>query len=163
MKKSSGFTLIELLIYISLLAGIALATSSWVVHIWGSFMRQSKQGSLLMAMHCAHDVMLRDMRTAPKDRAAWKKIDSATVVWKAAHNDIGYIWDGTTLTRIEGNFDECSDEWHSTTKSVLLKPIEKLFFAVHGTKKNIQWIEFTLEMAGVHIFQSVSLTQREFS
>lgn len=142
--------------YLAFFSVIALASASWIARLWTTFIKQSAHRATLVNLYCAHDVIMRDIRMAPRDPALWKKREADALIWHTSSKDIGFVKIQDSLMRIEGTYT--NDHWNSATKSLLVKPIDNVHFtAMEGGSA----IHFTLEAGSLSVANTVTLMQRK--
>ncbi len=157
-NKRLGFTFIEVLIYLCLFAVIATASASWIAHLWTMFVNQSGKRTTLLNLYSAHDVIMRDARSAPQDPSKWKKRDTNFILWNCGEKDIGFMVEKDSLMRVEGTFD--GERWQRVTKSVLIKPIEQVSFRVQENGTIIS-VQFSIVSKDLSVENTVFLNQRK--
>ncbi len=157
--KRKGFTLIEFMVYLTLFAVIVLAMASWISQLWPFYMKLTKQRVALINLHTAHDLFIRDIRTAPIDLKKWDILSDEKIIWNNKDNYISWEKRKDALIRIEGNYNSVKKQWGKKSQSLLVKPIDIVQFKVHG-KEQIKRVSFIFKQEEIMVKNEISLCRK---
>jgi len=147
MSVKKGFSLIELLV--SMAVGYflisVLFSALWVIYNRLACIRE--YNSTVASLAVAHDIMERDLKGIPCERALFKKITPNELIWPLGSGvDRGYEIVEASLKRIEGHYDVKSGQWHDAARSVVLNGVNRCQFDVENGASHIGGIKITLSV-----------------
>jgi len=132
VKLTKGFLLLECCIYIAICALLTLTIMQWLTRTIYETGRAIQVADKTMLQSLAHDVMMRDMQSAPGKRTEWIAIAPDYVVWKTNQNAaIGWYLHGANLVRKEGNYNEQLQQWGEHHSSVIAQGITRMQIDAH--------------------------------
>jgi type II secretory pathway component PulJ len=143
MNRQSGFTAIELLIYITLCAGLAITVFGFVARAAQDCLQSQKTTNELVEVALAQELLARDMRRAPIQKIAWKKISNHELIWNSENGDIGWLASDNGMFRTTGTYDTQSDQWLHKRKISCAKFLHRATFSVGEKNHRITHITTT--------------------
>ena len=143
MNRQSGFTLIELLIYITLCAGLAITVFSFVARAAHDCLQSQKTTNELVEVALAQELLARDIRNAPSQKRAWKKISNHELIWSGENGDLGWSSSDNALFRLTGTYNAELNRWEHKRKTSFAKLLHGATFSVFEMNNRITHITTT--------------------
>lgn len=150
-----GTTLMELIVYISLVALVGTIGFTWFYQTQRQFLATSDSNKGLMQLYSALDLLVRDLRTAPMQQHAWIKQEAETLLWSTVHGHVAWFKQGSSLYRIEGNYDLHKDRWLKKKKSVALQNLDSIAFHVNKSLDGVTSVDVALTLHGATINHTI--------
>lgn len=120
MNRKKGFLLIECCVYIAICAMLTITIMRWITQTVAEAGRTIQSTDRAMMNILVHDVMVRDLHTAPSNPLAWLEAQPDHIVWKTdAGIMIGWSVHNTQLIRKEGNYNSQLHQWGKHHTSII--------------------------------------------
>jgi hypothetical protein len=119
MRHKKGFLLLECCVYLMICAILTVTIMRWLTQTAAEAGRVVESTDRSVMSNLVHDVLMRDIQTAPNNRAAWLCINADQIVWKMNDSTtVGWYNQKNQLIRKEGTYDAIRKEWgkhHTST------------------------------------------------
>ena len=143
-------TIIEFLIYLTLFMIIGMASSSWIVSVWKTFLDQTRKNSQLITLYSAHDRIVRDIKNTIDSKEIAHQLICIT-----PKEAIGYHLADQTLKRTQGTFDIENNQWKKHNTTTIAEKVTHF-----SCIKNDTSISFSLKNNIVEIDTMISLPKK---
>lgn len=147
-----GFTIFEFLTYIVLFTFLATSSVSWIVQLWGTFLRQSQSNSAIIGVYTAQDCILRDLRALKNVY----RFSNKEIIFATDQKDIAYSIKNSSLIRLEGTYDPIQNTWAHTIKSLIAKRVTHMEWIIQN-----EHIEFSITIDTHSIRNQIHRKNRE--
>jgi len=140
-RHQPGFGLIECLVYFLLLSLLTIVTFNWMIKTQSFLKKQSQKSSEFMSACAAQDLLVRELRAAPAQLSAWKKISATELIWQGDGVAIGWGIEDKNIVRSEGVYSADTQSWGKRSKSIVCSSFSRLNFNLQKIQKNeTEWI-----------------------
>jgi hypothetical protein len=119
--------------------------------------QQSVICTRLTELYAAHDVCVRDLRSAPKQKDQWYMYNDTCLVWHTGTTFIGWDIKPDRILRYEGTYNSKDNTWHTYKKSIVTEHIDKSHFSISSNEEVIHAIIITMDIGGCSIERKVYL------
>lgn len=139
-----GSLLIELGIYLALVAVLGVTAFAWFARSQRQLLRSGQSANGLMQLYSTTDLLIRDLRGSPRNRAAWLRVDNDSIIWRTKKGDFGWYAQGKSLYRIEGSYNQLASKWAKKKGSVAIQNLERITFHLADSHQDVDRIEVTM-------------------
>ena len=144
-----GFSLIECMLYCGILALVMMLWFNGVSFFTRACFAQTCQINSVSTLYTAFDVIIRDIRKAPKNLSSWSLLSNSKFVFKLDKtNSIGWEFINGQLIRYQGAYNYENKQWAKRTKSLVLKDIEKGSFSFNYMNQQLISLLITIKSHG---------------
>jgi len=140
-----GFSLIECMVYCVALGILMVCCFNGVLVVYMNLAAAGNRAMCSTGLYGAHDQLVHDIRLAPAERAAWKKIEKQELVWRGKKEDMGWSVKDDRLLRLTGQYHAENNKWHKKVTSVVLTSVKSVAFAVQADADWVQAIRVILQ------------------
>lgn len=142
--KKDGFSLLECMVYCMLIAIVMMVWFTGVASFTRTCTAQADQTNLLSTVYSALDVLVRDVRKAPRNLYAWSLMSNVAFIFKVDDLFIGWEYKDGHLLRYQGNYDHITKQWSKKTKSLVLDNVQQCAFTFNYVNQNMISLEIVL-------------------
>lgn len=150
-----GFGLIECMIYCLLVALLAVTWMQGIASVCRALSGYSRQCNAMVVLYSAHDLLVRDLRNAPRTNKGWKKVLPTELIWHTNGTDIGWQFIDNQLVRMEGVYQAGSDSWSKRSKSIVATNLEQIQFQANQKGGKVSSVGIRLQGHGHTIERDV--------
>jgi type II secretory pathway component PulJ len=120
MNNYQGFSLFECLLYLSMSMLVITQLFEYVVSTQQQIKTFTRKANASLSWLIAHDILLRDLITAPSQRPCWLQSNPAELFWVCS-DGTAYKWyiKDAKMIRVSGIYDAVGNQWKKSTKSTV--------------------------------------------
>jgi hypothetical protein len=142
MKHKKGFLLIECCVYLAICAILTVTIMHWITQTVSEAGRSVQSTDRALTNILVHDVLARDLQSAPSNRVAWVETKPHYIVWKMNEsNAIGwYVVNGGQLVRKEGVYNAALQQWGKHHTSTVTYGVRDFLIEIHIDGDTVQGV-----------------------
>lgn len=150
MKHKKGFLLIECCVYLAICAILTVTIMRWIAQTVSEAGRSVQSTDRALTNVLVHDVLTRDLQSAPNNRVAWVEVKPDHIVWKITENNaIGwYVINGGQLVRKEGVYNTAVQQWGKHHTSTVTYGVTSFVIEMEIDGNAVQGITTTIALQG---------------
>lgn len=155
-------TLFECLIYLALFSFVATSSMLIVTRLWQSFITRASIERSHLSLYSAFDALSKEIRSASPLRKNWKQISPTALIWPLKgkeKKDRGWALKNNKLMRIEGVYQQSTDQWTKKQSSSVAHITELRFLTIGD--ESISHIEASLSDGITTIREVIALHNRD--
>lgn len=121
-----GFLMLEFLLYFMLAITVTVLTLNWVMVTHVQTTRCIQQTTTTSTLTAVHNLLVRELRSAPVHTSLWKLLEPNFIVWSAGKYDIGWQVQNNVLKRYKGTYNSANQTWHNSSMSIIAENISDI-------------------------------------
>ena len=146
MDKKLGFMLVTFCVYLAVFAIMSVLTVRLIHAGYRMYRTQGVVGVHVADAYVAQDLLMRDLRMAPAERALWREISPHKIVWESNGGVIGWLVSEGSLVRIQG-IRKRGDGGHMVyTRSVAVKGVLEGAFVVQHAEERVRMVRMDMHI-----------------